>query len=893
MTRTSFAAAVALLTLIAPREAAARQQAFPAVRTASGGAPAAPAANTTATAVRVQQQPPHLDGRLDEPAWALAPVMSDFVQRDPNQGEPATQRTEVRVVYTDDAIFVGVRAFDTAPDRIEGQLTRRDQDSPSDWIAIGFDSYHDRRTAFVFYVNPAGVKRDVYLFNDTDSDDSWDAVWDVATGRDAEGWTAEFRIPLSQLRFARADAHTFGFQVHRKINRNNELSMWRLVPRDAAGQVSLWGELAGLDGLRPPRRLEVLPYSVARAERSRPQPANPFQDGRTMFASGGADIKYGVTSNITLDVALNPDFGQVEQDPAFVNLSAFEQFQSERRPFFTEGVNIFRFPITSGDGGSEQLFYSRRVGRYPQGGADPRGGYAEQIQSTTILGAAKLSGRTPSGWTVGLLGAVTSEEEARIEDSAGARLQDIVEPRTSYLVGRVSRDFRQGHTVVGVFGTALHRSLAPGLDWLRSDAFAGAADVNHRFGGGKYRLRGWFAASHVRGSPEALLNTQRSSARYFQRPDNDYRDVDSSATSLTGFASALSLGDEAGDWRWSMGYDTRSPEFEVNDMGYMQTADYVQQFAWAQRRWLTPGRVFRRMSVNFNQWSGWNYGGDRLFTGGNVNANWQFRNYWGGYAGINRQLSGLNNTELRGGPMIRRPAGLNGWYGFYSDSRKRVSAEAGGWFFDQDENDSRGWGVYQWVQVRPTTSVELSFGPSYDRNHDDWLYLSTLNIGGATEYVLSETDFHTVSASLRASLTFTPTLTLQAYIAPFYSTVRRVTYKRLDDPRAATYAGRFEILGGARMQRDPVTNEVTLDVDGDGSLETAVGNPDFAYTSLRSNMVLRWEYRPGSTVFLVWQQGREAFGADGRFRMGDVGRTIVGARPANVFLVKVNYWLSL
>jgi hypothetical protein len=866
------------------------QRGFPAVRSAGG----APEPGSAATAVRLRSEAPRIDGRLDDPAWAVAQVLSDFVQRDPDEGMPASQRTEVRVIYTDEALYFGVRAFDTEAERISGRLTRRDEDSPSDWIGIGIDSYHDRRTAFVFWVNPVGVKRDVYLFNDTDSDDSWDAVWDVAATRDSEGWSAEFRIPFSQLRFAAADAHTFGLQVHRRINRNNEVSMWRLVPRNANGQVSMWGELQGLHGLRPPRRLEVMPYTVARGERSQPDAANPFNDGRTGSLSAGADIKYGLTSNLTLDVAINPDFGQVEQDPAFVNLSAFEQFQRERRPFFTEGAGIFRFPILlgDGDGANEQLFYSRRIGRAPQAHADPRGGYAEPITNTTILGAAKLSGRTPGGWTIGLLGAVTAEEEARVLDAGGQPFRDVVEPRSTYLAGRLARDLREGRTVVGLFGTALHRDLPGQLSSMRSDAYAGALDFNHRFAGNRYRIRGWFAASHVRGSEEAMLITQRSSARYFQQPDNSHRDVDSSLRAMTGFASQLSLGDEAGDWRWSVGYDTRSPEFEVNDMGYQREADYFQQFAWLQRRWLTPGAVFRRFYVNLNQWVGWNYGGERTFAGGNVNANWQFLNYWGGYAGINRQLEGFNRSVLRGGPKIVRPPGINGWYGLYSDSRRRLQANLSGWFFAQEENDTRAHGFSVGMTWRPAANVQLSLSPWYDFNHDDWQYVATTTVNATTEYVLGELNSTAVGAGLRANVTFTPTLTLQAYLAPFHATGQYVAFKRLDDPRAARYSDRFGQLAGARYERD-ANGDVLLDLDADGARETNVGHPDFSYTSLRSNLVLRWEYRPGSTVFVVWQQGRETGGADGRFRLGDVGSNIVGTRPNNVFLVKFNYWLSL
>jgi hypothetical protein len=838
-------------------------------------------APSVGAAIRAVSGAPRVDGRLDDAAWQGAPVMSGFTQRDPDEGQPGSERTEVRVVYTDDAIFVGVRAHDSRAGEIRAQLTRRDADSPSDWIAIGIDSYYDRRTAYVFQVNPLGVKRDSYLFDDTNEDDSWDAVWDVEVSRDSEGWTAEFRIPFSQLRFARADAHTFGFQVHRVIARRNETQQWRYIPKTEQGMVSKFGDLRGFEALQPPRRLEVLPYTVARGERSRIS-ANPFNDGRRTAGDIGADIKYGLTSNLTLDVAINPDFGQVEQDPAFINLGPFQQFQEERRPFFTEGVNIFRFD------GNTELFYSRRIGRAPQGWADPRGGFAEQVPNTTILGAAKLSGRTQSGWNIGLLAAYTTREVAGVEDSLGVRHQDVVEPRATYLVGRLAREWNRGRTVLGVFGTALNRDVPANLSWLNTGAYTGAMDFSHRFGGDALRLRAWLGLTHVRGAPEAMLRMQTASRRNFQRPDNDYRDVDSAATSMSGWGGGLSLGDEAGAWRWRTGVGTRSPEFEVNDIGFSNNVDYVEQFNWVQRRWTRPGRVFRSFNLNINQWQGWNYGGDRMFQGSNINGNGQFLNYWGMFGGMNRQFSGFNAAELRGGPMIRRPGGWANWIGFYSDRRKAISGEAGFERFDQDENATRHRGYWQSVSWRPASAMEFSLGPSYNFVHDNWLYAATVDVGGQTVYLLSETDQRFISANLRANLTFSPTLTLQAYVAPFYATVERLAFKRLTDPRAASYAGRF-----APVNRDPSTTAAVLDVDGNGSYETDLGNMDFSYTSLNSNLVLRWEYRPGSTVFVVWQQGRSANGMDGTFRMGDVGRSIVAARPTNVFLVKVNYWLSL
>ena len=556
----------ALAVFSGPRNVVAQQQSVSSL----SGSP-----TTVAVAVRANPESPDIDGRLDDEAWKPAPVISDFTQRDPNEGEPGTERTEVRVIYTDAALYVGVRAFDSQADQIIGHLTRRDEWSPSDWIGVAIDSYRDRRTAFLFMVNAAGVKRDIYLFDDNNEDESWDAVWEVATSRDPEGWTAEFRIPFSQLRFPNADQVEFGFNVYRQINRLNEEQYWRVPPQNQSGIVSRFGDLVGIENIKPPRRVQVMPYVSATGAWEPAEAGDPFRTGSDQNGALGADINAGVTSNLTLSATINPDFGQVEADPAVVNLSAFETFFPEKRPFFNEGLDIFRFPIGlgDGDGANQQLFYTRRIGRAPQGSADPRGGHAETLQQSTILGAAKISGKTPGGWTVGLAGALTAEEKADVIDSVGALHQDVVEPRTKYLVGRLARDFRSGLTQVGVFGTAVDRSLTDNLDFLRSAAYTGGLNWSHRFLDDTYSISGWVVGSHVRGSEQAITLTQLSSARYYQRPDNDYVTFDPTRTSLSGFAGQFIASKQAGNWRYSAGVDTRSPGFEVNDLGFQQDAD--------------------------------------------------------------------------------------------------------------------------------------------------------------------------------------------------------------------------------------------------------------------------------------------------------------------------------
>jgi hypothetical protein len=847
-----------------------------------------------ALAVRAEAGAPRIDGRLDDPAWQSAPTFSNFMQQDPNEGEPASEQTEFRVVYTDNAIYIGVRAHDSQADQIAARLTRRDEDSPSDWIVVAIDSYHDRRTAFAFFVNPAGVKRDSYIFNDGNDDDSWDAVWDVGTSVDPEGWTAEFKIPFSQLRFSKADEHEFGFQVVRTINRLNEEQHWRLMPKEEAGLTSKFGDLVGISGITPPRRVEVMPYVSATGGWEPGEDGNPFATGSNRSGRVGADLKIGVTSNLTLSATINPDFGQVEADAAVVNLSAFETFFPEKRPFFNEGLDIFRFPILLGDGddANEQLFYTRRVGRAPQGDADSRGGYAESIDQTTILGAAKLSGKTSNGWTVGFLTALAAEEEADVVDVNGDPFVDTVEPRTMYFVGRVGRDFREGLTQVSLFGTAVDRSLPDQLDWLRSSAYSLGARFGHRFHNDTWSINGWVSGSHVRGSETAIEETQLSSARYYQRPDNDYVTFDPTQTSLNGYAGQLVVNKHAGGRvRFATGFDTRSPGYEVNDAGFQREADRTIQFAWMGLRWFQPGKVFRRFGLNFNQNTVWSYGWDRLGAGGNVNANWQFLNYWSGYLGISRNMGGLSTGALRGGPAFRRPGLYSSWGGFNSDSRKPLSVGLNGSWWLQPESDSWGFNIGPRVSWRAAANMDFMFAPRMFQQFDSWQYFDQVDAFGETHYLFNEIRQTTAAMTFRGNVTFTPTLSLQMYAEPFVSTVDYEGFRQVADPQGETFADRFDDFGPDRLIDD--AGELAIDFDRDGTPDYDIGNPDFTFLSFRSNVVLRWEYNLGSTLFVVWQHGRSGDNSRSDFQFGQGIKDLFDLDSRNTFVVKMNYWFSL
>jgi len=840
-------------------------------------------------AVRIAGHEVRIDGRVTEAPWLHAPVATDFVQFEPSEGQPGTERTEARVLYGDDALYVAIRAYDRDPDGIVGQLTRRDQDSYSDLVGVVVDSYFDRRTAFQFVVNPVGVKQDVYRFDDTNEDDGWDAVWDVATSKDAEGWTAEFRIPYSQLRFRDAPDQTWGINFFREIARRDETDVWAPLSRTDAAIVSRSGELRGLENLDAPRRVEVVPYTVARVRRAPGDPENPFYRRNERFGTVGADLKYGVTSDLTLDVTLNPDFGQVEADPAQVNLTAFESFYPERRPFFVEGSSIFRFALSPGDGddANESLFYSRRIGRAPQGEPDDRGGWVDMDPQTTILGAAKLSGKTASGWSVGALQAVTSEETASVAPADGTRLDETVEPFTSYGMVRVQRDFRAGRSAVGLVATAVNRDRqAADALALRRHAYTGGVDFRHRFADERFEVSGYLLGSHVGGSATAIDAAQRSSVRYYQRPDAGYLRYDPTRTTLDGASAFLAFAKIGGSaWQYSTGVLTRSPGFEVNDIGFQRDADNTMTWVWVGYRQTTPTGPFRRYNLNLNGWTAWNYGGDRTALGGNVNGSVQLKNFWNAYGGVNREASVYSGRTLRGGPLFKREPSTNFWMGIGTDSRQAVRLEVNGWGTVRGQSDSWSLGASPSVRFRPSGRATFSVGSSIGRNVNDYQWIG--RYGSAAEQpVFARIDQTTVGLTARIDYAFTPTLSLQVYAEPFVSAATFGDYKLVGDPVADRYEDRFVDLhhyvdGG----------QVVSELDGDGLID-AFDQPDFNYKQFRSNTVLRWEYRPGSTLFLVWSQGRDQSVERGDFDLrGDMG-DLFGVRPDNVFMIKVSYWMS-
>jgi hypothetical protein len=854
-----------------------------------------------------------VDGKLDDEAWILAEPVTVFTQFAPLQGEPSTERTEVRIVYDGEAIYIGATLRDSDPNGVRTQLGRRDAFTRADRFGVMFDSYHDHRTAFGFFVNPSGVKGDEIIGNDGGSgDDTWDPVWDVATSRDSAGWAVEMRIPFSQLRYPPAPSHVWGINLYRYIQRKAEEAAFAWRPATERGHSSFFGHLYGLEGLPQPRRLEILPYATARQERIEPvvapgAPPDPFNDGSVERAGLGVDFKYGLTSNLTLDVTINPDFGQVEADPAVVNLSAFESFFEERRPFFIEGADIFRT-------GGTQYFYSRRVGRAPQGYSIYRGpdSYSDAPDNATILGAAKLSGRTAGGWSIGLLEAVTAREYATV-DSAGVRFRDEVEPLTNYAVLRAKRDYNGGTRTLGFILTSVVRDLGePRLRFLRSTAWAGGMDFSSRFARNRYSVSGSFGFSNVRGDTLAIQLAQLSSARYYQRPDADYLEYRPYRHQLNGWRTALSGGKVSGDWVFNVSMDATSPGFEVNDAGFQTSADNIGLFSNVGRRWTRPGKVFRFANLFARGGGNWNFGGDRTSTFAGVNWFGQFLNYYSINGNINRSFRALSDNLTRGGPLGVQPAQWNSFVGFSTDFRKPWQVFIGS-FYARNELGGYGHGVFADFSVRPTSTLSLSIGPDLNNSRGIMQYVTSTADPTAVatygrRYIFAELRQKSADVSLRLNVTFSPTLSLQLYTQAFDATGDYQRFKELAAPRTTDFVV-YGVTPGSNLTPHCFddSGEVACgpdapppayyDADPDGASgprpSTAIGNPDFSFRSLRGNLVLRWEYRPGSTLFAVWTTSCGAFSPNPRFSLpGDFGSLCRGA-DENVFAVKANYWMSL
>ncbi len=851
-------------------------------------------------AQRVESGAVSIDGYMDEAVWGSAQVATNFTQHTPNTGEPASQKTEVRFLYDDDYLYVGARMYDTHPDRIAAPLFRRDGNEYTDWFLVGIDSYNDNRTAFVFGVNPRGVRKDYLIYNDDQNDMSWDPVWEASASVDEEGWTAELRIPLSQLRYngEGGEMKSWGINFSREIARNGESSFWAPTLPDDSGIVSHFGRVNNLQELPNKNRLEILPYLSGQLDRTPGDDRNPFHSQHNASFNFGGDVKYGLSSNMTLTATVNPDFGQVEVDPAVVNLSAFETFYPERRPFFLEGSEIFSFGFNSNIdlGDTPRLFYSRRIGRAPQGPVPGNPQFTDRPSQTPIAGAVKLSGKTSDGWSIGLLNALTLEQNARYSTD-GDEIQSIsVEPLSNYTVGRVQRDFRGGHTVVGLMANSLFRDLSvPTLESTLTDqAFNGGLDFEHSWQDRKYRFNGRFAGSHVSGEPEVIHRLQRSSARYYQRPDASHLQVDPDLTNLQGYYGDVMFTSQTRHWMSQFRAYQISPGFEVNDMGFQSAADRRAVTGMLIHMQPSPIGILR----NFNVWvataNNWNTDGDYVMnmhgTGGYV----RFQNFWSINYEVLGSLRSLDDRLTRGGPLAQKPSTIQYNFNVNTDSRKdfRVSVRS-----NQVRTELGDWNQYYGLSLRyrPHPAASISFEPSFSRNFNKTQYIAAVSDPSVAStygnrYVFAELEQTTLATAIRLEWTFTPDISFQMFAQPFVSVGSFDRFKQLDRPESLDYSVYGEDTG--TVSYDEASGRYEIDPDGSGNATFDFRNPDFNFRSLRGNAVLRWEFRPGSTLFFVWQQNRISRESIGSLNVGHDYGELFRTPADHTFLVKFSYWLG-
>ncbi|MFI5371820.1 MAG: DUF5916 domain-containing protein [Candidatus Eisenbacteria bacterium] len=822
--------------------------------------------------------PIRVDGILDEPVWSTAPPVTRFLQTEAHEGEAATESTEVRIAFDDAALYVGARMWDGHPDSIQARLQRRDGGVSSDDIVIGIDPYHDLRSGFYFWVNAAGVQGDGLLYNDTWSDDSWDGVWEGRARIDERGWTAEMRIPFSQLRFRHGGGQVWGVNFRRDIPRRLERDYVVYQPKKENGFVSRFPELHGLEQIAPHAPLEIVPYVTAKADYHVFDDADPFRNDGSYTPDAGGDLRTSV-GPLTLNATVNPDFGQVEVDPAVVNLSDVESYFPEKRPFFTENARVFGF---GNEGANDywgfnwpdpQFFYSRRVGRAPQRDVSDAD-YADVPIATRILGAAKLTGKIAPGFNFGTMQALTAAETGRVA-TGGLVTTETMEPLSYYGVVRGLREFKDRRRGLGMIGTLVARDFPddPTLrNQLNKASLVGGIDgwtaLDRRQ---IWVVSGYTAFSHVTGSPERMVALQTNSLHYFQRPDQQIVHVDSNATAMTGWVSRLWLNKQSGGhFLFNSAIGAIGPRFDTDDIGFQATADLINAhlgmgWAWPDARgwrkdanWIVAlfeSRDFEGNTINGGVWT---------------SPNVDFINDWNTRPTFSYSPQMMSSRATRGGPAMLQPAAWSGTWHLNTDSNKRVSFVVDA-FGGGQRYGSWSAGVTPAVEFKPVPYLYLSIGPEWDRNVEYAHYVDVFADPAATEtygnrYLFAHLDQTTVSGQFRLNWSFTPGLSLQTYLQPLISAGRYTDYKTLAAPRT------YDFL---HYPSNPTTD-----------------TPDFNFKSLRGNAVLRWEYLPGSTFYFVWTQDRSESVSNGEFDLRQNLDELTRIQPNNVFLVKVSYYLS-
>ncbi len=866
---------------------------------ATGQAPAQPIKKQYNTQ-HVDNESIKLDGVLDDAGWNQVAWGGDFIENRPDENTPPAQPTQFRIVYDDKYLYVGYRCFDSAPDSIISRMSRRDE-FPGDWMEINIDSYHDLRTAFSFTVSSSGVRGDEFVSNNGNNwDASWNPVWDAKARVDSLGWTAEIKIPFSQLRYGNQVEPVWGIEVTRLCFRKQERSLYQFISQSAGGWVSNFAELHGLRNLPSSRQIELAPYLVAKTERFKAEPGNPFADGSLHKVSVGIDGKVGVTRDLILDFTINPDFGQVEADPGAIRLDGYEVFFQEQRPFFIESRNLFDYQLTGSEAGgqydSDQLFYSRRIGGAPHGYPFLKPGeYAKVPQKTAILGAAKFSGKTQQGWSVGILETVTRREHATIDD-LGQRREELIEPLTNFFVGRLLKDFKEGNTVIGGVFTAVNRTKE--MPALHRSAYSGGIDFQHYWKNRWWYIRGNALFSRVEGTKATILQTQTGFVHLFQRNNARHLEVDPNRTSLTGTGGTFRIGKiggtpagNGGIVKFESGVTWRSPELELNDAGFLQSADEINHFTWAGYQIQKPFGIFNNGRINYNHWARWDFSGRHLLTAFNTNIHGWFKNNWSVGTGFNYVPFEVSNNALRGGSSLRQPSGISNWVYVETDARKKISFNLNPYYGQSFGQVAHAFELYGGITLQPINALKVSISPGFSRSwRQQDQYVAQIPFGSAQRTIVSGVVQSSVSLTTRISYSLSPTLTIQFYGQPFLFRAKYDHYGIVTNPLDKDFDQRFHRFTAAEINTDN-GNDFLVDEDRDGVTDYGFRKPDFNFVQFRGNLVLRWEYIPGSEIFLVWTQSNTP-NANGDLDSRVIHSLFSNAfneKPYNIFLLKATY----
>jgi len=841
----------------------------------------------TYTTIRLTTPKPVIDGKLDDECWKTGEWAGNWTQFIPKEGAKPTYPTEMKILYDDRNLYVAFRAFDKEPGKIKRRAGVRDEFA-GDIMGVNFDSYRDYRTGFEFSITAWGQKIDLILFNPDNWDVNWQAVWKGKVGMEDSAWVAELEIPFSQVRYSGKDEQVWGLHTWRWVDRLQEENNWEKQTKTGPGMLYNFGELKGIKGLKKSRRLELMPYSLGDLKTMEKTAGDPYTEkGRSWGGNIGLDAKVGISTNFTLDLTVNPDFGQVESDPSVMNLTAFETYYQEKRPFFLEGLTIFNY-----DFDNQYLFYSRRIGHAPSySPASNDSLFVKSPNMTTILSAAKFSGTTSKGLSVGVIQSLTGPEYAKISDIHGNTSTQKVEPLTNYTLVRVQKGFNAGTTVLGGMLTSTSRFGNDGnLNFLTNNAYTGGLDLTTRWKDKEYFLDARLVGSFIDGSTKSITGLQESSARYYQRPDGGYLNFDTTRTSLSGYGGKLKIGKGSkGFWRYATGISWLSPGLELNDIGFMTTVDQIDQSNVVSYFVNQPVSIFRTYTVQLEEINSWNFNSTFLGSLAHLSFSSTFRNQWNLAANLLYHTTGYDTRLLRGGYDMLMPAGFMATGILGTDPSKRVIAGMSYGYKTMGNNSGITSTFIPTLSIRPFMSLKLSVSATYEDNRNDLQYVNTTSFNGDPRYILGTINQTTLGLTFRADLNITPEFSIQYYGSPFVSRGSYSEFKRVDDPRSKEYSQRFVTLANPLL----TDGKYYFDENNDGQNDYSIENPDFNFHEYRSNLVAKWEYRLGSFIYFVWSAERTGMAEDPSVSISDSFRQLGKAYPKNIFLIKLNYWFSL